>query len=399
MIPHTDALERILAPLAPLQTELVPLPDALGRVAAHDLAARLKNPPADVSAMDGYAVIGGEAPSGLRMIGESRAGAPFSGAVTPGTCIRIFTGSLLPEGADAILIQENATADGDIITPNASVKAGQFVRRAGQDFDLGDTVLRAGARIGARDIGLLAASGHVWVEVHRRPRVALLTTGDELGLPGDPLPPGGIVNSNGPMLAALVRTAGAEPVLLPPCPDDIDATARMLRSLAHVDLIVSVGGASVGDHDHMQAALGRAGFESDFWKIAMRPGKPLMHARREGQACIGLPGNPVAALVCGIVFLMPAIARLAGANTLAVPQETARLGAALPANDLRFDHLRATLSTNADGALIATPFARQDSGMIRVMTSADALILREAHAPAAEIGAPCRIIRFASIGL
>jgi len=400
MIPHTDALERILAPLNATPTELLPLTEAAGRVAAHDLKARLQNPPADVSAMDGYAVISGFSPgTTLTLVGESRAGAPFHGQVTPGHCVRIFTGSLLPAGADAILIQENADQTGLSVVARERPRLGQFVRRAGQDFGHDDVVLHAGTRIGVRDIALLAASGHVWVRVHRKPRVAVLTTGDELAMSGDPLPPGGIVNTNGLMLAALIRAAGGEAVLLPPCPDDPEAIADTLRAQGTADLIVSVGGASVGAHDHIRAALGLAGFESDFWKIAMRPGKPLMHARRGPLACLGFPGNPVASLVCGIVFLVPALARLGGLHDTAIATETARLGASLPANDLRFDHLRATLTAGPDGVSVATPFPKQDSGMIRLMANADALILRDGHAPAAEAGSVCRIIRLSSLGL
>ncbi|GBQ68714.1 molybdopterin biosynthesis protein MoeA [Ameyamaea chiangmaiensis NBRC 103196] len=399
MIPHTEALSRLLAPVTPVGTEIVSLAQSSGRIVARTVQARVSNPPADVSAMDGYAVRSADSATVLRVVGTSRAGEPFSGTVHAAEAVRIFTGSIMPEGADAVLIQENARLEGGTIVATAPVPDGSFVRRAGQDFAAGQDVVQSGACLNARAIGLLAAAGHVWVEVRRRPRVALLTTGDELSLPGDPLPPGGIYNSNGPMLSALVHAAGAEPVLLPPLPDSREDVAAVLAGLRDIDLVISMGGASVGAHDVMRDALSMAGFAPDFWTIAMRPGKPLMHARKGSLSCIGLPGNPVAALVCGIVFVLPVIARLQGRTSYQVPTESATLGCDLGGNDMRFDHLRARLTFDENGDTVATPFSKQDSGMLSALSQADALVLRPSHAPAARAGERCRIIRLAPLGL
>ncbi|MBB2168649.1 molybdopterin molybdotransferase MoeA [Gluconacetobacter aggeris] len=395
MLSVAEAQARILADLVSTGPELVPLADSWGRIAAADIAARLDNPPADVSAMDGYAVRAGDcAPGGtLSLVGESPAGHPFPGRVGPGETVRIYTGSVVPDGADAILIQENAQEDGGTVTVAVPPGAGQHIRRRGQDFAVDQVVVPAGRALTARDIGLAAAANHAWVAVRRRPVVAILSTGDEIALPGDPIAPGGIANSNTPMLAALVRACGGVPVMLPSARDTVSDIARLAHGIETADLLLTAGGASVGRYDLVQQGLERIGLTVDFWKIAMRPGKPLMHGRIGRVSVLGLPGNPVAALVCGLVFALPAIRALAGHAERSLPEDVAILGGDLPENDRRADYLRATLSRAPDGRLLATAFSRQDSAMLHTLARSQALILRPPHAPPARAGEPCRVVR------
>ncbi len=401
MIPVEEARARILAGLAPTTAEIVPLANAWGRVSAAPVHARLTQPPHDVSAMDGYALRAADGTLGatLRVAGSAPAGHPWDGTLAPGEALRLFTGSVVPDGADSILLQEDATRDGDRVTVREAVTTGRHIRRAGQDFARGDVLIPPGKLLNARDIGLIAAGNHPWVAVHRRPRVAILATGDEIALPGDPIPPGGIVSSNSHALAALVRACGAEPVVLPIVADDRAAIMAVADAVHGMDLLVTSGGASVGDHDLVQEALGARGLVVDFWQIAMRPGKPLMHGRLGEVPMIGLPGNPVSSLVCAILFLLPALHRLTGLPGAAAPTVRARLGAPLAANDRRADHLRASLTIEADGSLVATAFTRQDSSMLRTLAQADALILRPPHAPAMEAGADVPVIRLDTLGL
>ncbi|HET6182076.1 MAG TPA: gephyrin-like molybdotransferase Glp [Acetobacteraceae bacterium] len=401
MISVEEARARILAPMRPTAPEIVSLAEGWGRVLAAPVIARLTQPPGDVSAMDGYALRAADGTAGavLLVIGQAPAGHPFAGTVGPGEAVRLFTGSLIPTGADAILLQENATRDGDMVRVNEAVQAGQHIRRAGQDFAAGDEVVPAGRRLGARDIGLAAAANHPWLRVHRRPRIAILATGDEIALPGDPIPPGGIVSSNAHALAALVRGAGGEPVVLPIAADTREAVAAVADAVEGCDLLVTTGGASVGDHDLVVAGLKTRGLQVDFWKIAMRPGKPLLFGRLGSVPVLGLPGNPVSALVCAVLFLVPALAALSGLPPAPPPSVEALAGAKLPANDARADHLRATLTRNAAGKLVATPFRVQDSAMLRRLAQADALILRAPHAPAADEGAAIEVIRLDALGI
>jgi molybdopterin molybdotransferase len=405
MISVEEARARILRSLALLPVEIVSLAEAWGRVTAAPVRARLNHPPADVSAMDGYALRAADGTEGavLRVIGSAPAGHPFTGSVGAGEAVRLFTGSLLPAGADAILLQEDATAGAGSVTVNETVTAGRHIRRAGQDFALGEELLPAGRRLGAREIGLAAAGNHPWLPVRRRPRVAVLASGDEIALPGEPIPPGGIVSSNAHALAALVRAAGGDPVVLAVAADTREAVAEAADAARGADLLVTTGGASVGDHDLMAAGLAERGLSLDFWKIAMRPGKPLMFGRLGAAPCgmpvLGLPGNPVSAMVCAILFLLPALARMQGLPDAGPASEPAILGAAVKANDQRADHLRASLATDAEGRLVATPFATQDSGQMRRLALADALVLRAPHAPALEAGAAVRVIRLDRLGL
>jgi molybdopterin molybdotransferase len=401
MISVEEARERILAALKPTPAEIVALASAWGRVTAEPVIARLTQPPADVSAMDGYALRASDGTLGatLTLIGSAPAGHPFDGSVGAGEIVRLFTGSVVPAGADAILLQEDATADGNRVVVNEAVKAGRHIRRAGQDFAAGDAVVPSARRISARDVGLAAAANHPWIAVHRRPRVTILATGDEIAMPGEPIPTGGIVSSNSHALAALVRAAGGEPVVLPVARDTHEAIAAVADATLGMDMLVTTGGASVGDHDLVIEGLKSRGMQLDFWQIAMRPGKPLLFGRLGPVGVLGLPGNPVSAMVCAILFLLPALHRLSGLPAAPPPVSQAIAGAALNANDHRADHLRATISTDATGRVIATPFPVQDSAMLRRLALADALILRAPHAPAVPEGTEVPVIRLDSLGL
>ncbi|WP_244459979.1 gephyrin-like molybdotransferase Glp [Roseomonas fluvialis] len=401
MLAVEEARARIIAALTPTAAETVALADGAGRVLARGVVARLTQPPADVSAMDGYAVRAADAPEGavLRMAGAAPAGRPFAGRVGPGEAVRIFTGGFVPDGADAILLQEDASPSDGAVRVNETVQAGRWIRRRGLDFAEGTQVLPARRKLTARDIGLAAASNNPWLAVHRRPRVGILATGDEIALPGDPIPPGGIVSSNAHALAALVRAAGGEPVVLPIAPDDTAAIADVAAGAHAFDLLVTTGGASVGDHDLIQQALGGEGFELGFWKIAMRPGKPLIWGRLGRTPVLGLPGNPVSALVCGVVFLIPAIARLSGLEGAPTPTRRVLTAVPLAQNDRRADHLRAALSVDAQGRMLVTPAPVQDSSMLATLARADALVMRAPFAPALPAGAEVEAIILAELGV
>jgi molybdopterin molybdotransferase len=392
-----DALARVLADVERLPVERVPLAQAWRRVLAADLAARRTQPPAAVSAMDGYAVRAEDvslAGATLKVVGEVAAGHPFARALEPGEAARIFTGGVLPPGADTVVIQEDATRDADAVTFAATPPKGKNVRTAGLDFRAGDALLARGRVLSARDLALAAAMNHADLPVHRRPRVALLATGDELVPPGTEPGPGQIVYSNGFALTALARADGAEVIDLGIAPDRLDDTVAAVRRAREgsADVLVTTGGASVGDHDLIRPALSAEGMAMSFWKVALRPGKPLMHGRLGRLHVLGLPGNPVSSFVCGLLFLSPLLRLLQGRADLEPAVEPAALGCDLRANDERADYLRAVLS-GPNGSLVATPFPNQDSSMIAPLAKADCLIFRAPYAPAAAAGSPCGIIR------
>ncbi|GJD44472.1 Molybdopterin molybdenumtransferase [Methylobacterium cerastii] len=399
LIPVAEALARILASVpGATAAEDVPLASAAGRTLAVDVVATRTQPPFPASAMDGYAVRAADATEGtrLRLVGTSAAGHGFSGTIGPGETVRIFTGAPVPEGADGILIQENARAEGPTIHALEAVTPHRFVRRAGLDFSEGDVLLTEGDTLDARRLALAAAAGHGRVAVRRKPRVAILATGDELVQPGEIPAWDQIVASNALALAALVNGAGGEPIDLGIAGDTLPALEAAFARARSVeaDLLVTLGGASVGDHDLVQTALAAEGLELGFWRVALRPGKPLMHGHLGDMLVIGLPGNPVSSIVCGLLFVVPAIRALLGDPRAGADRsEPATLGRDLDANDGRQDYMRAVLDTAPDRLPVAHPESRQDSSMLAVLGRAEALLVRAPHAPAARAGAPCRIIR------
>lgn len=397
LIPVDEALRRIVSDVSPLSTETVALDQALGRALAADLASRRTQPPWDVSAMDGYAVRAADvasAPVVLDVIGTAPAGHPFRGAVGAGKAVRIFTGAPLPEGADAIVIQEDTERDDDTVIIREPSSAGRFVRRRGLDFAEGDVLVSGGSRLRPRDIALAAAMNHAEVVVHCRPRVAVLATGDELAPPGTDPGSDRIISSNSYGVGAMVRQFGGEAIDLGIAPDTRDALATGIRraQASGVEILVTLGGASVGEHDLVQDALKAEGLTLDFWQIAMRPGKPLMFGRLGDMRVLGLPGNPVSAMVCARLFLVPLVEALLGLTDRGTGDVPAVLGGDLPENDRRQDYLRATAVRDATGRLVATPFARQDSSMLATLGRADAFIVRPPHAPAAKAGDACTVM-------
>jgi molybdopterin molybdotransferase len=365
---------------------MLPIEAALGRVLAEPLVARRAQPPFPASAMDGYAVRAADARAGavLKIAGESRAGRRFGGALGQGEAVRIFTGAPVPDGADAILIQENAARHGDRIRVVESVRAEQFVRRAGLDFSEGDVLLNVSRQLDARALALAASMGCAALPVRKKPKVAILSNGDELVPVGEKPGPDQIFSSNNIGLAAFVRAYGGEPDDLGIAPDRIEAIDERVDRAAGADILVVTGGASVGEHDLVQSALAKKGMALDFWKIAMRPGKPLMVGHFAHQRVLGLPGNPVSALVCAHIFLGPLVRAMLG---LAPGPEisAARLTVNMPENDARQDYVRASLAAGEGGAFV-TPFPVQDSSMLATLAKADALIVRPVRAAAAEAG-------------
>ncbi|MBN8534870.1 MAG: molybdopterin molybdotransferase MoeA [Rhizobiales bacterium] len=396
----TEALARIVAMASryPRTTETIPVGQAAGRVLAADLVALRTQPPFAMSAMDGYALRAADAEAGrsLKVIGESAAGHPFAGKIGAGEAIRIFTGAAVPEGADAVLIQENAIVEGETLRPNSALRAGAFIRAAGRDFKAGTTGLTAGTRLTPAALALAAAMNHAELPAYRRPRLGLLATGDELSPPGPDAPEGATIASNIIGIAAMARAAGAEVINLGIARDNEPSLQVAFdRAMAEkADLLVTIGGASVGKHDLVRPVLVSRGAELDFYRIAMRPGKPLNFGKLGAMLYLGLPGNPVSAMVCATLFLMPLIGLLQGDLSAADDRsEPAFLGAPLAENDMREDYLRAALSHDSAGRLIATPSGDQDSSLLSVLHRADALLIRPAHAPAEQAGAPCRILR------
>ncbi len=396
LLPVEEALALLLSGAAPLGSERVGIADSGGRILAGPVLALRTQPPFEASAMDGYALRARDvaaAPATLKIIGVAPAGKPFAGSVGPGQAVRIFTGAPVPDGADSVLIQENTRVAGpglvEVLEP---VRIGANIRRRGLDFSDGDALLPSGRVIDAAALALAASANHAELDVVRRPLVAVLATGDELLAPGSVVGDGQIIASNTFGVALIARQAGARTLDLGIAPDDRDAiSAAIDRALdAGADIIVTSGGASVGDHDLVREVLAAKGGDLDFWKIAMRPGKPLMAGTLAGRRILGLPGNPVASLVCSHVFLKPLVARLAGRSHVD-DIRAGVFGGPVAANDQRQDYMRARV-VGTDGRLIATPSSLQDSSMLRTLADAGALVIREPFAPAARTGDPCRLL-------
>lgn len=396
LLPVDEALERILEGVKPLPAEMVRIGEADGRILAEQLKAQRTQPPFNASAMDGYAVRAQDVtsvPATLSLIGESVAGQRFDGSLGAGEAVRIFTGAPVPEGADTVLIQENARPlPGGLVEATHAVEKGRHIRRAGLDFKEGDALLDEGRLMGPPAIGLAAAAGHARIPVTERPLVAILATGDELVLPGEPCGTDQIVASNGFAIGALAKAEGARILDLGIVRDDTAAITAAVQRAHHAgaQVLVTLGGASVGARDLVRQALLDAGLSMGFWKIAMRPGKPLMFGRLGEMRVLGLPGNPVSSLVCAHLFLRPLVARL-GRRSFTPDLRSAVLSAPLRENDERRDYIRASVAAGSEG-LIATPFPVQDSSMLTTLAAANALIVREPGAPAAESGARCRVL-------
>jgi molybdopterin molybdotransferase len=390
-----EALARVTQGLAPLERELVALENAAGRVLAEDLAATLTQPPFDASAMDGYAVRAEDIaslPAELKLIGASLAGDAFKGRVGRGEAVRIFTGAPVPEGADTIVIQEEAEERSGFVTVKAVAQAGLHIRPRGQDFKQGEVLLSAGTRFGPRALLLAAAMNHAELPVRRRPKVAILATGDEVVPPGSGPRPDQIVSSIPSGLSALIARIGGEPMPLGIAKDRTESIVTLAQAGSSAEILLTIGGASVGERDLVASALKQQGLEVDFWKIAMRPGKPMLFGRLGQQRVLGLPGNPVSAMICAQIFLKPMLEKLLGLTQARRPEPEAVLGEPLEANGEREHYLRAVSAWGGDGTRIVRPLPSQDSSLVAALAKSDCLIVRPPHAPALGQGERVKVI-------
>ena len=376
MISVAEALDRIFTLASKLDTEVVRLEDAAGRVLSEDVAARLTQPPFSSSAMDGYAVKNAEAQPGmrLRVIGESAAGERFDGTLNSGEAIRIFTGAPVPEGADCILIQEDAIREGDTITVRENRETQLYIRPAGGDFTKGD-IISAPRKLSAADIALLASMNIAEVPVARQPIIALVPNGNELVMPGEQPGPDQIISSNNFGLKALFEEYGAKVRMLPIAKDTVESLTQVFDLCEGVDLIVTIGGASVGDHDLVHTVAVDRGMDLDFYKVAMQPGKPLMAGNMGSVPMVGLPGNPVSSMVCGHIFLRPMINVMLGFDAAALPRENGFLGQDVRKNGGREHYMRATAEMTENGWKV-TPFSKQDSSLLTILGQSNALLVR-----------------------
>ncbi|NVJ90294.1 MAG: molybdopterin molybdotransferase MoeA [Methylocystaceae bacterium] len=395
LLPIDQAFAKVNAGISALSSEQVSVAQALGRVLAEDVAARLTQPPCAVSSMDGYAVRSEDVltqPVTLTCVGESQAGGVFEAPVTKGQCVRIFTGAPMPSGSDAVIMQEDTEVAGDQVTFKEVAFEGKFTRRAGLDFNEGDVLLKAGQLLSARDIGLLCSMNVPWVKVYRQPRVAILATGDELVMPGEAVRESQIISSNTLMVAAMVTALGGVPINLGIAGDTEESLRQTLSGLDGVDLLVTSGGISVGDYDLVRNVLGEEGLDIDFWQVAVKPGKPFMFGHIGGKPVMGLPGNPVSSYILAFLFVRPALRKMQG---MAFEQDVpvrAILGADVPKNTVRQEYMRAVFSRDDQGRLVATPYFKQDSAMLANLAHCEGFIIRPVHAEPSQAGEECDAI-------
>jgi len=388
LLPLDEAIARVVDNITPLGMEMVPLAHASGRILASALSANINQPPFAASSMDGYAVRAEDValvPATLEQIGEAPAGSAYPGRVGTGQTVRIFTGGVVPQGADCVVIQENTTANGNSITVLESAGTGNAIRPLGFDFKTGDVLLDEGCVIGPVQIALAAAMNHAELPLRKRPKVAIIATGDELVTAGQTPSPHQIISSNGPGIVAAVEAFGGDAVDLGIARDTPESLINALAKAEGSDLLITLGGASVGDHDIVQDVLKQQGVEIDFWRIAMRPGKPLMFGQRGHMRVLGLPGNPVSAMVCTQIFVKPVIDAYLGRDHRQIPFAV-ELGSDLPENNLRQEFMRASLEQRDEKLPIATPFRKQDSSLLSRLAKADCLLIRPPHAPSAKKG-------------
>jgi len=383
MIALEDARARLLALAHPVGIEEVAVAEAIGRFVASDCTARRTQPARDLSAMDGYAIDANAGTGPWTLVAESAAGRPFRGTVSQGETVRIFTGAALPMGTNAVIMQEDVLCEKNVVSMEKLVElnCGKHVRLTGSDFAAGDVLVERGTRLTPANVGLLAQAGCVYLAVHRKIKVALLSTGDELLPIGTPCDDAHIPASNAAMIAALLSSLPTDTFDLGIVPDSLPLIVTAITDVHYADILVTIGGASVGDHDLVHPALIEAGAKVDFWRVAMRPGKPVLAGTRGKQVILGLPGNPVSAYVTARLLLLPLIAAFSAASQPLPEERTARLGASLPANGNRIDHVRALLREG-----IATPLTSQDSAGLLALSRANALIIRAPHAPPATEG-------------
>jgi molybdopterin molybdotransferase len=400
LLPVEEALTRILSAISfPVASNDVPLEATLDRTLAKDLAARFTMPPFAASAMDGYALRGADTqdpPVTLSLKGVAQAGRGYEGAVLSGQAVRILTGAPVPEGADSVLVQEMAHAREGQVTALARCRKGENIRPQGHDFKEGDILLKAGKRLQGADLSLAAAMGYAALSVYRKPRVVILATGDELVPPGTMPQKSQIIASSLYAVQALAQRAGAEVINAGIAPDDPDALNNAFEQMEALqpDVVVTLGGASVGDHDYIREVLSKRNFSLDFWRIAMKPGKPMIHGLLNRRTLLGLPGNPVSAFICSLLFLVPVIRKLSGDPEAGQDKsEPALLGFDVPANKDRQDYQRARIQQNGNGLPVITPFHEQDSSQLSIMAQAQALLIRPPFAPASAKGELCRMLR------
>jgi len=393
MISVAQALDLVTGLFSPLEVETVPLREAAGRVLAENVIAKRDQPPFAASSMDGYAVISAEVAVGatFTVIGESAAGSRFTGCVNPGETVRIFTGAPMPEGADRVIIQEDVTRDKNVITISEGHDTSTYIRAEGFDFKQGFT-LDAPRRLSPNDIALLAAMNCAEVPVRRQPVIALVATGDELVTPGETPGQDQIISSNNYATAALLEAHGAKTRILPIARDTEESLTLALRLCAGADLIVTLGGASVGDHDIVQSVATSMGLKTTFYKVAMRPGKPLMAGRLNETPMVGLPGNPVSSMACSHIFLRPAVNKMLGLDSHALNRELAQIGSDLGPNGGREHYMRAQLSVEY-GRLTVHPEKRQDSALLSVLARSNAFLVRPPNDPARKAGDMVEVIR------